>query len=251
MAIKKNLLKSLILSSAILSVSAQADFVRVEGGIGATYTKPSGNLLLNSTEANLKEDIGVEDKVSFYGWARVKHPIPLLPNLKVEATKISQDNTSNNVLNYQGYTYNSNSTTNLEFTEFDTALYYNILDNTVGATIDLGINLKYIQADFSIEDNSNKYSKDINAILPMAYARVRYDFPLTSIGIEAEGKYVKYGDNDFKEVTLKVDYMFDVFPVVNLGLETGYKYKKYTIEDGDNSLTADLSGLFVGLVLKF
>jgi len=247
-------MKKLLLSTvaiAMLSTTLSADFLRIEGAIGAMQTDSKGSLYLSGENINLNDSTNYDKDTNPYAWIRVKHPIPLLPNFKFEYAKINNDGSSVTPLTLGGNTYAINSSNSLELTEIDGILYYNLLDDTVGFTLDLGIDFKYLESSFNVSGAGNTYEESVKGIVPLAYTRVRYDIPLTNIGLDVEGKYIKYKDNSISDFSAKVDYTFDITPVIQPIVEVGYRYKKYEFEHDNDSLDLKFSGFFAGIGFKF
>ena len=88
--------------------------------------------------------------------------------------------------------------------QFDIIPYYNILDNTAWITIDVGLDIKVIQADIDVkalDDSTGNmfansiataansvftgYSDSVTAPIPLLYLRGRIEIPTTEFAIES------------------------------------------------------------------
>lgn len=226
----QKILKTFI-AGAILASTLNADFIRAEIGMGAWTHTPSG-------EINRVAVTTGDNKTEAYLWALVKHPVPLVPNLKVEYS----NTVANNIVG---------STT---FKQYDIVPYYNLLDNTFWTTFDVGVNFKLL--DVSMEATPIPFiSPSIETdsiILPLAYVRSRFQIPFSGFAGEADVKYLAYSDTIIYDAKIKVDYTFTSFPVIEPGIEIGYRVQKIeTSEFLSMKMAVDFEGVFVGMMVRF
>ena len=85
---KKNIV--LLSLSAVFALSASADTFGFEMGAAAWAAKTSGNIEYKSAgnDIGLSKDLGYDDLNTNFIWASFEHPIPLIPNIKIQHTKI-------------------------------------------------------------------------------------------------------------------------------------------------------------------
>lgn len=250
----KKLMSTLSLA-AVIATTANADFLRVEMGAGAWQQVPNSSATASDGSGLLKlnGDYYSNDdaKTSGYFWAILKHPLPVVPNLRVEYAATAEEGSTDGTVN--GYTLSDIASTKLETTQIDVIPYYNLLDNTFWITVDLGLDLKIVQTDATVEKIANfpGYSDDENLILPLVYLRGRVQVPATGLGAEADVKYITDGDSTVYDIRAKVDYTFDIFPVVQPGIEIGYRMEKADRKDGSYKVNLDYQGVYVGAMLRF
>jgi len=252
----KKIISTLALG-ALLSSSLYADMGRLEMGIGGWSYEPEGTLIYTDSGATATNTLTKTKDTSMYAWMLIKHPIPILPNLRLEYANIASDGVANG--SFKDFVAPVNTATKIEMTQFDVIPYYNLLDNTFWTTLDLGIDLKVIQTDYlakgvnydGLVNADYKDSKDI--IIPLAYARLRVEIPATNIGLETDVKYVTYDGSTVYDVRAKLDYTFDFIPVVQPALEVGYRVQKFDLKDSDDKTKLDMefSGFYAGLMLRF
>lgn len=240
-------IKIAVVASGLLLSSANADFLRAEMGAGAWFGKSSGNIYADRSGLNGVDMAKESTETNFYAWALFKHFIPIIPNLKVEYANIESYGVASG--SFDGYNANG-ETSSFKMKQLDIIPYYNILDNTFWTTIDLGVDIKVIDATYEVENIVNsKVTKSIP--LPMGYARARVEIPATSFGIEADIKYIKYSDNEAYDGKIKIDYTFD-FPVIQPAVEIGYRTQKIKVDKLSNLKTdLEFSGVYAGLMLRF
>ena len=250
----KKIISSLGIIS-VLAVSSFGDFARVEIGGGVWQQKPKGYISRADGDGalNLNGRYTSDEKTSdeVYIWALVKHPIPVVPNLRAEYVSVSDEGKTTgsvNGANIPGY-----APTTLKTTQVDIVPYYNILDNTFWITLDVGLDIKLTQtkADVGAVGSFSGYSETVNATIPLGYVRARVQIPTTGLGIESDVKYVTYGGNTVYDARAKVDYTFDIFPVIQPGIEVGYRVLQLKVDDGSTQVDLKYSGVYGGLMLRF
>jgi outer membrane protein len=256
-------LASTLALTALFGLSAQADFTRIEAGVGVWQSDPSGPITysvgaVNET-ADIANNLGFKEEDFTYVWLNIKHPVPAIPNLRLEKVDVDFSGTATNsfdfVYNGATYTYDANSKSDLQIDQTDVTLYYNLLDNTAWATVDVGLNVKLMDFDVQVTDNGSgdTYRESETVPLPMLYLRARAELPGTNLGIEGDIKYISISDSQAYDARIKVDYTLDFVPVVQPALEVGYRIQKIEIDEDDVDVTTDIefSGVYAGLMLRF
>lgn len=242
----------------MLASTLNADFGRVEMGVGSWQNTPSGSLNYTESNTGVKGNYVSQEKSnsSAYVWLLVKHPIPILPNLRVEYASISDEGEADGKFN--DFAITGLATGNIDMTQYDAVLYYNILDNLAWTTLDLGLDVKIIDTQFKAKGTIDGIPNDTYTVsqaltLPMAYARVRVEIPMTDIGLEVDGKYVTYDGSTVSDFKAKIDYTFDFVPVVQPAIEVGYRVQSFdlTYNDDQTKMKLDFAGVYAGLMLRF
>lgn len=241
---------------ALLASSVMADFTKVEMGVGAWMQTPKGDITYTESLVNGSDVSAQKEETTPYVWMLVKHPIPIVPNLRVEYVSLANTGTATG--QFKDFVA-LNSKTSLDMRQYDIIPYYNILDNTAWITLDLGVDFKIVELDYRAEDvlvtgtGETSYKETATVVIPMAYLRARMEIPSTDIGLETDIKYITTGDSTVYDVRAKVDYTFDFTPAVQPALEVGYRVQKIKIEDADVSGKIDLefAGFYAGLMLRF
>ena len=254
----KNFLTTLAFG-AILTSTLNADFIRTEIGVGGWSQTPSGTATENiagSTGSNVFDE---KADTSFYAWLLIKHPVPILPNIRLEYVNINADGVAEG--SWGGFTAPVDTPSHLKLKEYDAIPYYNILDNTFWLTVDLGLDIKYINYDYNIEGKPavgivpafEAYQDSSSIVLPLVYARGRVQIPTTGLGLESDIKYITYNGSTVYDFRAKVDYTFDITPVLQPGLEVGYRAQKVKIDDSSVDIKSDVdfTGVYAGVMLRF
>ena len=254
---KMKKLLSLAAMTALMATAANADFIRVEGAVGAWQTSPTGTVSFANNSFDVVENAKLEDSTNMYAWVYLKHPVPIVPNVRLEYVNPSFDGTVANIT-WDGKQYAGVSNT-MTLTQYDAALYYNLLDNLFWMTVDLGLDVKYIDGKYSVNadvvNNTAAVDAPFSIVMPLAYVRGRVQIPVTNIGVEVLARGISYADNTVIDAEIKLDYTMDFVPVVQPGLELGYRYQEVKLDAGsigiDASFDTTFSGVYAGVMVRF
>ena len=240
---------------SIFTTAAMADFTRVEMGAGAWMQDTEGKASYSDAGADGSYTSSEKDNTQSYVWALIKHPVPVLPNLRLEYVTLESEGIVSGEFKEFDVGANPSTSMTYDMKQYDIIPYYNILDNTFLVTLDLGLDIKVIDVSYDVTPSGafTGYSGSETIALPLLYVRARTEIPTTDIGLEADVKYIKLGDSSIYDVRAKVDYTLDFVPVIQPALEIGYRVQKIDIDESDADATVDLefSGVYVGLMLRF
>ncbi len=250
---------TLTLAMSGLSFTAQADILRFEMGAGLWQTEPSGTIKYGSDPSyDIVDKAGFDKEDSPYVWAYLKHPIPIVPNIRLEYADTEYSGNAKQTLVWNGNPYTANSYNELQMSQLDATLYYNLLDNTFWMTLDLGLQVKYIDGEYLIRDTNNvlaPVNEKFSGTFPLGYLRARVNVMSTGIGVEAIGRGIAYKDSSIYDAQLKVDYTLDMIPFVKPGLELGYRVQSVDFDHSDIDISADVDvefkGFFGGVTVRF
>ena len=263
----KKIVSSIVLGTSLLSTVASADLTRVEAGVGAWSYKPSGIITYTDNDGTLTNTSLEKSQSSAYVWMFIKHPIPILPNLRLEYATVHDDGKASG--KYNGIDAKVGTPSTWDLTQYDIIPYYNILDNTFWTTVDVGIDIKVVESDYtaksvspisipggsltSVSGVTTDYNEKDTAVVPLAYLRGRVEIPATDIGLEADAKYISYDGDTIYDVRAKVDYTLSFIPVVQPAIEIGYRAQKYdfTSKDKKTKVNMDFGGLYMGIMARF
>jgi outer membrane protein len=242
------------LAGGILASTVMADALRVEMGAGGWSQKATGSVsYVDGNYAGSDTSTEQENTVG-YAWIYLKHPIPVLPNIRLEYTQLKYAGDVQ-VSDTTNVAYSVPTTSTFDSNVYDGILYYNILDNTAWMTLDLGLDVKMFDYDYSAAKTTlyPGYTKSGTLVVPLAYARARFQIPGTGIGLEGEGSYISYDGGTFYDTRVKADWTMEFIPVVQPGIEVGYRYMKVEYNKDGSELKAniDFSGVYAGLMLRF
>lgn len=248
----KKLLSTISLVSVMgFTTTASADFLGFEVGAGYWNAKTSGNIQKGTTNIDLENDLkygGSNGTNTFY--ALFEHPVPLLPNIKIQQTNLSDSSqgTLTRALNFNNktFTLGANVSSSLKLNQTDFILYYEILDNWVN--LDLGFNVKYIDGSVELNSPTTNAKEDFSVYVPMAYGKAQFDLPFSGLSAKSEISYIGYKANQFYDFKAAFQYEHSL----GLGAEIGYRQIQLKIDDLDD-FNSDItfSGAYVSVFYHF
>ncbi|NDV92573.1 TIGR04219 family outer membrane beta-barrel protein [Alteromonas sp. 345S023] len=250
---KKGLLAA-ALGCALFSVTTQADTIAgVYAGAQAWQTDTTGGFADSSSTANFNFD----DETNSSLYIAFEHPVPLVPNVKVVHTTLDNNGTTtlDSSFSFDGELYTANSEVNTitELEATDLILYYELFDNDL-VSFDVGLNAKYIDGAFYVEDTASdtQSSGEFSGVIPMVYSKVQVGLPFTGLAAYAEGSYLSFDDHELSDYQVAVTYSFIESIAVDMTVQLGYRNVTVDIEDIDD-VYADMEfdGVFAGLELHF
>jgi outer membrane protein len=135
----------------------------------------------------------------------------------------------------------------VELKQTDITLYYSVLDNIFN--LDLGLTAKYIDSKARITGQiSGSEDADLSAWVPMVYAGVGIDLPLSGLAVSADGSAVGYSGSKFYDFTVRATYDTPWF----VGIDVGYRQIRLDLDDIDDSYAnIEFSGPYAGAYLHF
>lgn len=247
--INKTLRAGLLATSlSVATPLALADAIGVHLGAGQWQTEIDGSLGQDDTSIN---DLDFNQSNNNILYAALEHPIPLLPNIRVQYAKLEHQGsaTLNTTFTLNNVTVPASVPfdTNIELTYTDAIAYYELLDNWVN--LDLGLGIRYFEGyGETITGNARVDDASFEAVAPMLYADAQFDLPLTGLSIGANAQGFSYQDSEFTEFNVRVAYMFD--SVADIGAELGYRQLNISQKD-DLNIDVDFKGPYLALKFHF
>ncbi|MET0356786.1 MAG: TIGR04219 family outer membrane beta-barrel protein [Cellvibrio sp.] len=248
-------MKKITLLAAVAATAASFANADTVLGVYAGYGSWDSSFDGKTGEPSITlKDLGVKDEKNNFFYIALEHPIPLLPNIRLAHTEISNTQTAtiNKSFTFDGTTYPVNDTIKSEFdlTHTDATLYYEILDNWVN--LDLGLTARqfdgFVYAQSTKVTTRNKKEK-VDQTLPMLYGKVQFDLPFSGLSAGIEGNYVSYSGDKISDYSAKVSYLFD--SVLDIGLEAGYRKLSLTIDEDELQANVDLKGPYAAVIAHF
>lgn len=215
-------IKTMIVFTVVSLTSIHADTIGGEASLGffnhtpdgyASYTLPFGGY--QGTYSDMVETLGFSAAQDIFLKVYLEHPLGVLPNLKLAYTALSHEGSSQVTLFSWGdivnFTGEIDSSLSLDMT--DATLYYEISDNWV--TLDLGLTLRYLNGNMDVNHEGLSFS----TLVPLLYAKTRFDFPVTDLSLQLEANAVSYAGITTYDYELSARYTL----AMGIGLEAGYK----------------------------
>lgn len=221
-------------------LGADLHFAETTGGFGQT-----GN----------QQNFSFDDKNQNSFYIKVEHPLPLLPNIKLQRNTLDSDGSTvlnkTFVFDSQIFAVGSTVAQKVDLSNIDATFYYEILDNDL-VSLDLGVTAKYIDGDISVTSQGQNALQDLSAVIPMGYAYGSFGLLGTGTKVFAEVNYVSYDGSSLSDMQLGLAYELIDSLAIDLDLKAGIKKTKMELDDIDK-VDADLSfdGAFISAELHF
>jgi outer membrane protein len=219
----KSLITNICLGTLLVVVPTTSNADTILGVyVSASSWSPdiSGDISDVGSDINIEDQLGITDDTSSLFSFALEHPIPVLPNIKIQKTSL--DTTSSSILNtditFGTETFVSGTSINslIDLSHTDYILYYELLDNWV--SLDLGITVMNFGGDINIQSSAQSSAVDLDDYIPAGYAKVSFELPLTGMYAGAEGSMLSIGDNSISDYEVFLGWESDF----GLGVEAGY-----------------------------
>ena len=235
--------------SLIASHGVYADTVfGVYAGAGSWQAELDGDIGEPAISMN---DLGTDKENNTYFYVAIEHPVPLIPNFKLQQNDIKSKQTSfieqSFELDGTEFTAGSEITSDLDISYTDAVLYYELLDNWFN--LDIGVTARFYSGHLEAESTMANERVDVDVIVPLIYSRAQFDLPFSGLSAGIEGNYVNYSDSSLADYSAKVSYLFD--SALDLGVEVGYRSIMMTIDDDEVQTDLELSGPYAAAIFHF
>jgi len=254
----KKSLSRLILASIAIIQTAQADVAGFE--IGSYLWTPdyrgtfaSDSATQQGTSINIQNDLGYSDDSHNIIWAKLEHPIPLLPNFKIVssdlATSANSILTKEIVFGGQTYSVSENVSSSFDMSNIEYTFYYEILDNWLN--LDLGFTLRKYDGEVSLStpatgSNLNQV-ENLDFTIPLFYAAARADLPFTGFFIDAEINIISYNDDSLSDTSIALGFESDY----GLGAKAGYRTFSMEVEEDNFTSDLEFDGTYISVFYHF
>lgn len=249
-------LRKLLTATVILTASsaASADFIGIYAGAERWNYDMDGYVGSGSENINLNDDLGLKDSDDNTYYVAFEHPIPFLPNIKIQQNNLKGNG---NGIASQDFTFNTRDfsqgddvLTNYDLSHIDYTLYYEILDNWVN--LDLGLTGKqfdgHIVMDYAPDVVSipNNGTVNFKGTIPAVYGKAQFDLPFTGLSTGTTLNIGEKSGDKMSDVKAYLAYEGDS----GFGVELGYRVFNLEFDNFDN-LSSDISfdGFYAGFTL--
>lgn len=225
-------MRSAILAVTLAAANASAAMILGFGAEADYYApKASGNFSYTDKGVTTHTAFSNGEESTYQVGLFLEHPVPVLPNLRIDMTPENSFSGSNGLA----------GTNTVTFNEIDVTPYYEVLDNIVD--IDIGVTLKVL--DGKIEGAVNQ---SFSEVIPMGYLGAGLMFPGIPLRFAGSIKYVGFDGDSFSDMRIKA--MWNIAGGVSA--QAGYREESLKIKDrfGMNA-DASFRGPFFGVNFTF
>ncbi|NPA12621.1 MAG: TIGR04219 family outer membrane beta-barrel protein [Aquificae bacterium] len=243
----KKLLSALLTGG--LFVSSASALPMVNGEISAGFIKQDidGWVQYEGDKIDVDDDLNMGTENSFFLRAKLEHPIPLLPNIKLQYTKMRFEGDGTVSKDYKfGFitiTASDRVKSKLELDHYDVVLFYNLpfINATQVFDAEVGLNVRII--DFYVwvrdETRNQEDEKSLVVPIPMLHGALTTKLPLIPVSLLVEASGIAYQGNHYYDIAGEIRYKPFRNLVADLFIGVGYKYEKIKIDDVDDT-SADI-----------
>ena len=229
---------------------AQADVVGVGASVSYWDSELTGKAADKSGgEVDVENDLDLENDSNANASLYVEHPVPVLPNVRLNYTLVQQSGRGELGADFGGINVGSGADvqSELDLEQLDFTFYYEVLDNWVN--LDLGLTARDLNGELVVREvgGAGQVSKtEVDAVVPMGYLAARFDLPMTGVSIGAEGNFVSYSGDSLHDFNA-----YGQFEIAVLQLRAGYRQMSIDYEDDDDRLDVEIDGPFVSAGVVF
>lgn len=235
-----------------LSPAASADTIfGVYAGAGTWQQNFSGDIRSGVSDIDVEDDLGIKDDMNNVFYLALEHPVPGLPNLKLNYVDLSIDGDSvlTRTIEFNDVIFSAGSAlaSDVQIKQGDAIAYYEVLDNYV--SLDLGVGARYMDGKIDLVANSGVSQAEFTVVVPMLYGRARTDLPSTGFWMAAEVMGMGYSGNSLIDATAQLGWESSI----GFGAELGYRLLSLDIDDFDDvdKAAMDISGPYMALNYHF
>ena len=227
---------------------ANADILGVGANVSYWDSDFSGEVVNKNSAVDIEKDLNMSSDGNANFTAYFEHPVPVLPNVRLSYTGISQSGSG--TIGPDGFdVINANADVNsdLDIEQLDATFYYEVLDNWVN--LDLGLTARKFDGELVVRETiaGGKVSETtVDAVVPMGYLAVRFDLPFTGVSVGGEGNVISYSGDSLHDFNAYGQYEFAM-----VQLRAGYRQMAIDYEDDDDKLDVELSGPFASVGVSF
>jgi outer membrane protein len=232
---------ALLMSSSL----AVADVIGAGASVSYWDSNLSGDAGKKSDLVDLENDLDLSGDGNANLEAYVEHPVPVLPNVRVNYTTIEQSGSGE--ISTQFDLVSGDVDSDLDLTQFDITLYYEILDNW--ANVDVGLTARDLDGELVVREKTGTLQvsrTEISGVVPMGYLALRADLPFTGVSVGGQLNIISFDGDSISDVNVYGQYEIAV-----LRLQAGYRQISMDYEDSDNRLDVTLKGPFASVGLTF
>jgi outer membrane protein len=266
------MIKKFLLAGGVLATLGFGTLLEVDAGVGLWRQNYDGYVKIGDTknyfndssaegDGNAKTgNFGLEPDWNFYFYAKVIHPVPILPNLRFQYTKYDAEGKS-------GYISGNvdvfgvveipvaltNATTTFKVDSYDFTLFYQF--SPVVADIEVGAGVDVWDGSLKITGTGTDgkiYTIDRTFVIPLPYLYGRVEsMKFYGVSFVGMGKFASFNDNHHYDFMGAVKYTMDLPGFADPYIEVGYRYKDIKGVKSDNETILKTEGIFAEVGMSF
>ncbi|QSP93652.1 TIGR04219 family outer membrane beta-barrel protein [Marinobacter salinisoli] len=234
----------------LASHQVHADVVGLGANVSYWDSGLSGQAASGNDLVDVENDLNLESDSNANTSLYLEHPIPVLPNVRLNYTLIQLDGRGSLSADFDGIDIGgvggADVRSELDLEQLDLTLYYEVLDNWVN--LDLGITARDLSGELLVQQvaGTGVSETEIDAVIPMGYLAARFDLPFSGVSVGAEGNIISYDGDSVHDFNAYGQYEIAV-----LQFRAGYRNMAIDYEDGGDRLDVELDGPFFSAGVVF
>ncbi|MBZ2167829.1 TIGR04219 family outer membrane beta-barrel protein [Marinobacter sp. F4216] len=226
-----------------------ADVVGLGANVSYWDSGLSGQAASGNDLVDVENDLNLESDSNANTSLYLEHPIPVLPNVRLNYTLVQLDGRGSLSSNFDGIDIGvggADVRSELDLEQLDLTLYYEVLDNWVN--LDLGITARDLSGELIVQQvaGASVSETKVDAVVPMGYLAGRFELPLTGVSVGAEGNFISFDGDSVHDFNAYGQYEISV-----LQLRAGYRQMAIDYEDDSDRLDVELDGPFISAGVAF
>jgi outer membrane protein len=236
--------------SCALASTAFADTIGFEVGANSWQQNFSGDVSsgLAANNVDVEGDLGYSDESNNVFYALLEHPIPVIPNIRIQQTDLDLSSTGNATFQFGDLSFSGPVSSSIDLSHTDLTLYYEVLDNWV--SLDFGITVRSIndgKIEITDQTTNQTESFDADVVLPMLYLAARFDLPLSGLFLAADVNGISASGNSLLDYRVRLGYESSL----GLGIEAGFRSFELEYDDDDDQADLTIDGAYAGIFYHF
>lgn len=249
----KKIALATVIAAAMAPAVSQADILFTVGAKASQWQPELSGQLEDGVSVE-KDGLNLESDSSLQLTAYFKHPVPLVPNIKLRNTPLEISGTGNITQTFLGKSFNGSVKTELDLSHTDLTLIWGLPIPLPLIDINFGLTARQFDGAVSsvgqvggVQQPGNPV--ELNFVMPMVYGEFGISAPF-GLYAQADVNYIGFEENQMTDINAVVGYELPV-PIVDVALEAGYRMMslKTDEETADIATDVEISGTFFGLGL--
>jgi outer membrane protein len=255
-------MKKLLLGLALAGSLASADFIGTSVGAGMWHQNIGGyakngkdiNYMNNKaaeTDGNIHTgNLGLSDETKPYVWAQIIHPIPVVPNVKLQFTQYDTSGSGIAVGSVKLFGADINLHdrvhTHITIDSYDATFFYEL---KMFAEVEVGFGVNVLDGNTKVSTSTSSASASWIAPIPYLYARVETP-TIMGFSVEAQAKYLSINSAYYHDYQGAVKYHLPT-PIVDMSASLGYRSQDIFAKDGGDETKLEFQGAFAELGVRW
>ena len=199
-------------------------------------------------------NLGLHNTVKPFIWAKIIHPLPFVPNVRLQYTRFDTSGDgvavgSTKLFGVVEVSGSANVHTTLAMNSYDATFFYEL--KPVFADFEAGFGVNVLQGYSKVENKDNGDTTEGNWVTPLPYLYARVETtPIFGISFETSARYLDVSAGHYYDYRGAVKYHLPL-PILDVTTSVGYRYQDTFAKDGDDETNLRYNGAFAQVGVKW